>query len=140
LFALRHAAAVRVRPLLVSRIANILPGTAVLVVGGGLSLDGPAALTGPGVVVSVLVGAVLAVRGYRLGVEAQDDDVVVHGLLRSRRALTAVTLFPALRWRDKRGRVRWTPVIAFADLNGSIAVVEKHNQKCIDRLEQLLRS
>jgi hypothetical protein len=31
-------------------------------------------------------------------------------------------------------------VIAFADLNGSIAAVEQRNQKCIDRLEELLRS
>jgi hypothetical protein len=128
---------------MVSRIANAVPGVAVLVVGGGLSLDGPVALSDPGVVVSVLVGVLLAVRGYRLRVDSRDDVVVVHGLLRSRRipraALTAVTSFPALRWRDGRGRTRWTPVIAFADFNGSIAVVEQHNQKCIDRLEELLR-
>jgi hypothetical protein len=30
-------------------------------------------------------------------------------------------------------------LIAFADFNGSIAVMEHHNQKCIDRLEELLR-
>lgn len=128
---------------MVSRIANTVPGMSVLVVGGGLSLNGPVALAGPGVAASVLVGVLLAVRGYRLGVDSRGDVVVVHGLLRSRRipraALAAVTVFPAFRWRDGRGRTRWTPVIAFADLSGSIAVVEQHNQKCIDLLEQLVR-
>jgi hypothetical protein len=95
---------------MVSRIANAVPGVAVLVVGSGLSLDGPVAPSGPGVVVSVLVGVLLAVRGYRLGVDCRDVVVVVHGLLCSRRipraALTAVTIFRALRWRDGRGRTR----------------------------------
>jgi hypothetical protein len=138
----RHALRVKLRPLLVSRVASAVPGAGIVVAGVGTFSGGTPALCAGGIVGSVLVGVLLAVRGFRLGVDCRDDVVIVRGLVWNRRiprrAVAAVTDFPALRWRDERGRIRWTPVIAFAELGGSIPVVARHNGVCVDRLRQLL--
>lgn len=129
---------------MVTRIANTVPGVAIAAVGSLYFLGGASAIIlAAGVVASLVVGAILAYRGFQLSVECSQDFVVVHGFLRSRkigrRAVVAVTTFPGLRWRDNRGRPRWTPITAFADAGGVLSVVTRHNDASVGRLRRHLR-
>ncbi|MDX5565470.1 hypothetical protein PYK79_22255 [Streptomyces sp. ID05-04B] len=64
-----------------------------------------------------LIGsAVISVRGYRLGVTCQHTTMVIRGYLRTRviarEHVTQITSFPAVRWTTRKGRTRWTPIMA----------------------------
>lgn len=89
------------------------------------------------------LGAILAVRGYRLGVRCEADRLVVRGLLRTRviprRRIRAVTGFPAVRWVTGAGRVRWTPVTAFMSGGGELASVRAAKAQCLARLRRWAR-
>lgn len=112
------------------RVANSGIGVAVAVIGatGAMALmdDGTigGALCVPLIALSVAVGVLLLVRALRLGVVCGADALVVRGLLWSRTisrdAVFEVSrdplgdpLAPVIRWRDHRGRRRWTPLTAF---------------------------
>ena len=126
-----------------TRVANTVPGLAVVIVGGSYFFSDESSLPEAGAVVPVIGGALLAYRGFRLGVDCSSDVVVVRGLLRDRRvdrsAVVAVTDFPALRWRSGRRRLRWTPIIAFAQLGAVLSAVARHNDASIEQLRRLLR-
>src|SRR5262249_46534807 len=57
------------------------------------------------------------VRGYRMMVKVDADQVVIRGWWWTRKvprtAVHTVTVFPALRWIDRAGRVRWSPLWMF---------------------------
>jgi hypothetical protein len=63
----------------------------------------------------IIASVVLAVRGYRMAVEVQPEEVVVRGLLRTwtvpRARIISVTDYATLVWRDSDGRVRSTPML-----------------------------
>ena len=58
----------------------------------------------------------VAVRGALMRVACEPDRVRVQGLIYSRSIpiseITSVTAFPALTWRSRSGRSRWTPMSA----------------------------
>lgn len=51
-----------------------------------------------------------------MGVALDDDHIVVRGLLNSRSIpiplVTSITNFPAVKWKSKSGRSRWTHISA----------------------------
>ena len=110
-----------------ARVAHTALGVAVMAFGVGLWMDG----FGPEPVARLLaavvacVGAVIAVRSLRVGVECGDGAVRVRGLLRTRvvpgSSIEELTSFPALRWRDSAGRGRWTPIAFLSDSPGALA-------------------
>jgi hypothetical protein len=57
------------------------------------------------------------VRGYRMMVRVDADHVVIRGWWWTRTvprtAVRTVTVFPALRWVDRAGRRRWSPLWMF---------------------------
>jgi hypothetical protein len=127
------------RPLLATRIANTLPGGFVALFG----LEYDQAHRQVVVVLAVIAGVTLAVRGYRVGVECTAEQAIVRGHLWTRSvrrdSIFEVTSFPALRWRTSGGRVRWTPVLAFADSSGMLPFVLRHSEECTERLEHWAR-
>jgi hypothetical protein len=132
------------RPLLMTRVANTVPGAAVVLI-GGLNLDSTnSSLVGAAALVAVFAGAILGYRGFQLGIDCSADPIVVHGFLRNRKiqrnAVIEVTYFPALRWRDQRTRLRWTPIVAFAELGPVLPAVARHNEASVERLRGLLRT
>jgi hypothetical protein len=133
---------VTLRPLLITRITCTFPGVVGLVFASAL-LAGSESV--PDVMLSVaavLAAAVVAVRGYRLGVVCGDGRVVVRGLLWSRSVsadrVVEVTPFPALRWEAVNGRTRWTPITAFLSSGRQLPFVTRHSEHCVDQLERWL--
>jgi len=131
------------KPLLVTRVANVVPGLLFGALGVGFwaarSDRTPHALLVVGVGLSAALGLYLAVRGYRQGVEYGPAGIEVRGLLRTRRIdiarITEITDFPAVRWTATSGRARWTPIFAFFGLEQMAPFVERHNASCIERLQ-----
>ncbi|MFF4253710.1 hypothetical protein ACFY1L_21135 [Streptomyces sp. NPDC001663] len=91
----------------------------------------------------VALSAMLAVRGYRIGVRCEADRLVVRGLLWTRviprQRIRAVTDFPAVRWRTATGRSRWTPVTAFMSGGGEFASLGEAKAQCVARLRRWAR-
>jgi hypothetical protein len=133
-------AGVEIRPLLITRIASMLPGGVLI----GFGVEWWFEATGDrdlvGAVVLAAVGVVLAVRGYRLAVRYDSETLTVRGMFRSRRiqksSIRDITVFPAVRWSSRSGRTVWTPIIAFAELNTVIPPVERRNEQAIGELER----
>jgi hypothetical protein len=129
--------------LLVTRIANAALGLALGALGMGFCLDRPGSPTGvplvAGAGVSAAAGLLIAIRGYRMGARYGPDGIEVRGYILSRRIekkrITDITSFPAVRWTTAAGRRRWTPIIAFAGSAQTLPFVAKHNEACIDRLQ-----
>lgn len=61
---------------------------------------------------AVIGFAILAVRGYRLGVTCERGRLSIRGYLRTRvitrECITEITDFPAVRWTARKGGKRWT--------------------------------
>lgn len=129
-------------PLPLTKLAHASLGVAAVAIGVGLWGDGFA----PEPVARALaalfsgIGAVVAVRSLRIGVECRDGSVRVRGLLRSRlvprASIEGVTDFPALRWRDSAGRERWTPIAFLGDSPGAFSHYTRHNAAELDRLRR----
>jgi hypothetical protein len=124
--------------------ANAALGGCVAVVGVLLALD--AALPASTRLVGVLVmaaGAVLAVRGWRVGVLYEPGAVAVRGFLRSRTIprtdVIELTGFPALRWRTPGRLPGWTPIVAFMGSPGVLPRIQRHNDEQLRRLERWLK-
>ncbi|GED89286.1 hypothetical protein TNCT6_63710 [Streptomyces sp. 6-11-2] len=91
-----------------------------------------------------LIGfAVLAVRGYRLGVTCEHSRLVIRGYLRTRvidrERITEITDFPAVRWTARNGRKRWTPLTAFMTSPGEISATRLHKDRVIGKLRRWAR-
>lgn len=129
------------RPLLVSRIAGLVPGILVASFAWPLAEDltGYAAFA---ILAPLAGGGLLAVRGYRTLVSLEQDRIVVRGLLWSRtipRAqVVAITGYPALKWRRSSGHYIYTPLTMFTNA-GALRVIEAHNEACLDRLADLVQ-
>jgi len=144
---------VLLRPLLVTRIANMVPGVAILLLGGpfagwlaGLALY-PESLVM--LVFSAALAPTMAIRGYRMGVTVTRESVVIRNLTRSRtvpRALvvgvTSWLWFPAVKWRAPSGRARRTIITAFGEMPGPYGTplnfVSRHADESVERLRNML--
>jgi hypothetical protein len=129
--------------MLVTRIADTLPGLVGALFGGLASIEFLSIDTGvPTAVLACGTGIVVAVRGFRMSVEVDADRVRVRGLLATRtiplRAIRGLTPFPALRWESATGRVRWTPLIMFFDADGQLAMISEHNERSLATLRRAL--
>lgn len=114
----------------------------MVVLGGFLPIvDGSVELLTIGAVVGT-VGMWLAVRGYRVGVAVTPAAVIVRGYLWSRTvpraAVVEVTGFPALRWQGSGPKLRWTPIVAFADFGGVLPFVVEHGERQVSQLRRLV--
>ncbi|MER8043127.1 hypothetical protein [Streptomyces sp. NPDC094032] len=82
----------------------------------------------------------LAVRGWRMGVRCEQGHLVVRGLVWSRRIergrITGLTDFPAVRWIDRGGRRRWTPVLALVRASGEPASADDRKRENEARLRR----
>ncbi|MFI8290774.1 hypothetical protein ACIGBL_16755 [Streptomyces sp. NPDC085614] len=120
------------RPTAVNRAANaglgLVPG--VLACVEGVRATGAADRATAGVIAALC--AVIAVRGYRVGVRCAAGRLTVRGWLWTRTIerdrITAVTGFPAVRWTAPSGRRRWTPVGAFVGNEGELAGVRRRKR------------
>lgn len=87
--------------------------------------------------------AVLAVRGYRLGVTYELSRMIVRGYLRTRvidrERISEITDFPAVRWAARNGRKRWTPLTAFMTSPGEFSATRLPKERAISRLRQWAR-
>ena len=107
-------------PLPLTKLAHASLGVAAVPIGVGLWVDGfaPEPVVRALAAVLVSIGAVVAVRSLRIGVECWDGGVRVRGVLRTRlvprSSIEEVTSFPALWWRDSAGRRRWTQSCSWA--------------------------
>ncbi|MEU1032834.1 hypothetical protein ABZ402_29740 [Streptomyces mirabilis] len=91
-----------------------------------------------------LIGfAVIAVRGYRLGVRCEHGTLVVRGYLRTRviarESITGITDFPAVRWATPRGRKRWTPITAFMTNANEVSASQLHKVRAVGKLRRWAR-
>lgn len=117
---------------------------AAALVAGMLVLDPPVPVVSQAAAVPLAVLAVVVlVRSPRLQVRCDSRGVTVRGVLWSRtiprRAVVAVTDWPAVVWHDTRGRRRWTP-ISFLPVSGRVAgFVLRHDQREIARLRRWTR-
>jgi len=135
---------VRLRPLVVARVVSVAPGVGLVVLAWVLVGDG--ALGGwrwPGGLLAVVAGAYLAVRAPGCEVVCDQRGVVVRGWLWTRtmprRAVLEVTDFPAVRWRDGRGRPRWTPLSMLWTSSRMLPVFVAHSQEQVRRLRRWVR-
>ena len=110
----QYASVVVTSPLLSRVVHGLLAlGTVVAAVFAYNMADPPPTF---GIVVVSACLVYVFTRGAFMGVVLSDDDVVVRGLIYSRkipiRAVTSVTSYPAVRWASNSGRARWTPISA----------------------------
>ncbi|MFF3885907.1 hypothetical protein [Streptomyces sp. NPDC001914] len=126
-----------------NRLANsgigVVPGVAG--VGYAVQADGGVHRV---LAVSVVVGfAVLAVRGYRLGVTYDHARITIRGYLRTRVIdrgdITEVTDFPAVRWTSRNGRGRWTPLTVFVTSGGEFSSTRMHKERAVVKVRQWAR-
>ena len=89
---------------------------------------------------AVIGFAVLAVRGYRLGVTYEHSRLIIRGYLRTRvierGRITQITDFPAVRWTARNGRKRWTPVTAFMTSPGERPATRLRKDRAMRKLRQ----
>jgi len=125
--------AMTLRPLAVTRIANLLPG--LIVLAAALLTDVPQGIrAGLGVLALWLL-----YRGQGMGVVLSEEAIRIRGWLWSRsiaidRALKTTT-FAGVRWRSASGRARWSPILAFAEATAVIPQVSRHNDWVMDQVE-----
>jgi hypothetical protein len=88
-----------------------------------------------------LIGfAILAVRGYRLGVTCEHDSLAIRGYLRTRvierERISEITDFPAVRWTARKGGKRWTPVTAFVTSPSEASATRLHKAHVTGKLRR----
>jgi hypothetical protein len=133
---------VELTPLPLTKLAHASLGVAAMGFGVGLWVDGftPELIARALAAALLGVGAVIAVRSLRIGLECRDGVVRVRGLLRTRvvprATIEEITGLPALRWRDSEGRRRWTPIVFLSDSPGAFSHFRRHNAAELDRLRR----
>ena len=128
----------RLRPLLVTRVANSFPGLGICAVGLPVAAD--ATVVWPVLApVPVAAGIWLAIRGYRMEVVCSERAVLVRGYFRSRSIPCArirhleLDTWPTLTWEDAAGRRRATTVLAFYH-DAVVSFVAAHHVAQLKRL------
>jgi hypothetical protein len=127
----------------VTRLANSILGAAPAAGGIAVAVQADDALPRLTACLAVIGFAVIAVRGYRLGVRCEHAALVIRGYLRTRviarESITGITDFPAVRWMTHSGRKRWTPITAFMTTSDAISVVRRHNERALQKLQRWAR-
>jgi hypothetical protein len=124
------------RPLPETRVANMLPGLALVAICVNVVVEGND-VPRPVVWIGIVLGLALAVCGYRMGVLIADGSVTVRGFAWSRKVHVSevVTVsggtIPMLRWRTASRRVRWSPIVAFMDSYRGMPRYAEHNRKSL---------
>ncbi|MCX5352315.1 MULTISPECIES: hypothetical protein [Streptomyces] len=130
-------------PWRVNRVANSAPGVIPAVVAIAYLAQAGGILPRLLACLSLIGFAVIAVRGYRLGVRCEHRTLVVRGYLRTRviarESITGITDFPAVRWTTPRGRKRWTPITAFMTNTTEISVSRRHKAQAVGKLRRWAR-
>lgn len=128
------------KPLPVTRLANTLPGALLLALGLWAAwADGGSWVFGGTV---ALIGAVLAVRGYRLGVTVTEREIKIRGFLRQRiiprESVAGFTDWPAVVWHSDLPGAQHSRIAAFR--TGALAPrsIRDHNAKCLTRLRSTM--
>ena len=128
------------RPLLITRIANMLPGSVLIGLGVEWWFEATVDRYLVGAAVLAAVGVIVAIRGYRVGARYDGETLTVRGMFWSRKIhrsrIRDITEFPAVRWFRRSGRTVWTPIIAFAELNTVIPPVARRNEQAIEELQR----
>jgi hypothetical protein len=130
-------------PLMLNRLANSALGAAPAA--GGIAYVVQAGDPLPRLAAClVAIGfAVIAIRGYRLGVRCEHATLVIRGYLRTRviarESITGITNFPAVRWTTHRGRKRWTPITAFMTSSDEISATRRHKEQALGKLRRWAR-
>ncbi|ATY95417.1 hypothetical protein [Streptomyces cavourensis] len=92
---------------------------------------------------AVIAFAVLAVRGYRLGVACDHARMTVRGYLRTRvidrERISEITDFPAVRWTDRTGRARWTPLVPLRTSPGEFPATRLRKEHAVSKLRRWAR-
>ena len=108
------------RPGLATRLTLAFVGLAipVLAVVGVVNVELASWLDSSWVALAWFISVIyFPVRGYRMMVRVDADQVVIRGWwwtrTMPRTAVRTVTVFPALRWVDRAGRRRWSPLWMF---------------------------
>ncbi len=127
------------RPKLAARVEHTLLGVLAVVVGVAWLNEQLPRWAG---FAFVIVGAVIIVRSFRLGVVIRGDHVVNSGLLWSRRIRTAqvtsISGFPALKWTSESGSRRWTPMVGFMRHSPIRRAVADYNLDQVHRISTAL--
>ncbi|MGW1531046.1 hypothetical protein [Streptomyces aureus] len=121
-----------------NRLANAALGVVPAVAGVACALDAGSWPPRLGAAAAVTGFAVLAVRGYRLGVTWDQRRLTVRGHLRTRvihrEQITEITDFPAVRWRTPEGRTRWTPLTDLVTASGEFAKTRHRKERSLKKL------
>jgi hypothetical protein len=131
-----HDVPVNLRPLMITRLANVFGSVVLAILGVGIWLENDVRAA---LLLSVL-GLWLTVRAYGIGVQADEQSIRVKGLLWSRTIpidrIKRITTFPAISWTAPSGRTRWTPIYAFTEFGRAIRSVEDHNTLSTEQLQE----
>jgi hypothetical protein len=89
---------------------------------------------------AVIGFAILAVRGYRLGVTCERGRLSIRGYLHTRvitrECITEITDFPAVRWTPRTGSKRWTPITAFMTSPSEASATRLHKAHATRKLRR----
>ncbi|MEV8049104.1 hypothetical protein [Streptomyces bacillaris] len=130
-------------PTPLNRLANSCLGVVPAVAGIAYAAQADHAVSRLAAGLAVIAFAVLAVRGYRLGVTCEHARMTVRGYLRTRvidrEHISEVTDFPAVRWTDRTGRARWTPLVALRTSPGEFPATRLRKEHAVSKLRRWAR-
>ncbi|MFG3013269.1 hypothetical protein ACGFZB_22925 [Streptomyces cinerochromogenes] len=130
-------------PLTLNRLANSILGAGPAAGGVAYAVRADDVLSRLAACLAAIGFAVIAIRGYRLGVRCEHATLVIRGYLRTRviarESITGITDFPAVRWTTHRGRKRWTPITAFMTSTGEISATRLHKERALGKLQRWAR-
>lgn len=91
----------------------------------------------------LVASAYVVARSFRMRVCLSDGKLEVCGWLWSRTiaasAVTEVTDFPAIRWRDASDRQRWTPIIGLMSSGRELGFITRHNDEQVRHLRRWVK-
>ncbi|MEQ4609207.1 hypothetical protein ACWFQ7_20120 [Streptomyces bacillaris] len=127
-------------PTPLNRLANSCLGAVPAVAGIAYAVQADRGVLRLAAGLAAIGFAVLAVRGYRLGVTCEHARMTVRGYLRTRvidrERISDITDFPAVRWTDRTGRARWTPLVALRTSPGELPATRLHKERAVSRLRR----
>ncbi|MFB8124077.1 hypothetical protein ACFVG1_01575 [Streptomyces bacillaris] len=127
-------------PTPLNRLANSCLGVVPAVAGIAYAVQADHGVLRLAAGLVVIAFAVLAVRGYRLGVTCEHARMTVRGYLRTRvidrERISEVTDFSAVRWTDRTGRKRWTPLLALRTSPAEFPAIRLHKERAVSRLRR----
>ncbi|CAM5471966.1 hypothetical protein [Streptomyces aurantiogriseus] len=130
-------------PSALNRLANSSLGATPAVVGIAYAAQASTGIERLAACFAVSGFAILAVRGYRLGVTCEHSRMVVRGLVRTRviarERITEITDFPAVRWTTQAGKTQWTPITALVTSSGEMSATRLHKERAIGKLRRWAR-